>query len=263
MRTDRIVALAGLAMLATWGCTDVSGPADGRANVSIGFETIGSAGTEATMSMGAASLAIEGTNGTLVLEEVHMIVAEFELKVEDDDDCPSGALHEPCEKFDAGPSFVNLSLEPGGTTAVAQSVDAGVYDELEFEVEDLDDGEEGALEGARTRELRTRILTQFPDWPRDASMLVSGTFTPRNGSPQAFRTYLEAEIEIELDFVPPLVVEDGGDQEVTVEVDPEMWFRQGDGTVLDLSSFDYGRTGRILEFEFEVERGFSSLRVRD
>lgn len=255
-----VLGAAVLAMFGASACTDVSAPADGG-RVSVVFATA-AAGADAAQAGGSGSLAIEGTNGTLILDEVRMIVAEFELKRNDDDDCPSGGSHESCEKFNAGPSFINLSLESGSVTAVGQVVPGGVYEELEFEVENLDDNEENPVEAQQIRELRARILSEFPDWPRKASLLVAGTFTPRGGSPASFRTYIDAEIEIELDFNPPLVVEDGASRDVTVEVDPALWFRRSDGRVLDLSSLDFNRTGKLLEFELEVERGFSRMRVR-
>jgi hypothetical protein len=257
-RGIRWVGVASIGLLAASGCTDVSGPED-AGKVRIGFAAAAADGPNGAASGGG--LAIEGTNGTLALEEVRLIVAEFELKLDDDDLCPGGAVHDACEEFNAGPSFVDLPLESGRTSTVSQTVPAGAYRELEFEVEDLDDDEDDAGEAQQIRDLLARVRTEVADWPREASMLVSGTFTPRGGAPVAFRVFFDAEIEVELEFSPPLIVEEGVNQDVTVEIDPRTWFRRADGSVVDLSKSDFARTGRLAELEVEIERGFPRLRI--
>jgi len=253
------VGVASIGLLAGSGCADVSGPEDGG-RVRIGFAAAAVSGSGGAAGGGGSGLAIDGTNGLLTLEDVRLIVAEFELKLDDDDRCPSGEGHEACEEFDAGPSFVDLPLDSGTTSTVSQTVPAGVYRELEFEVEDLDDDEDDASEAQAIRDLMARVRTEIADWPREASMLVSGTFTPRGGVPVPFRVFFEAEIEVELEFSPPLTVEAGVNQDVTIEIDPRTWFRRADGSVVDLSKSDFGRTGRLAEFEIEIERGFSRMR---
>ena len=98
-----------------------------------------------------------------------------------------------------------------------------------------------------------QILAELPDWPRDASMMVVGSFRPRSGgvlgAPVAFRVFLEAEVEVELEMYPPLVIGSAGPQDVTVTVDPAALFRSG-AQVVDLSRFN----GRVVEWE--VEHGF-------
>lgn len=93
-------------------------------------------------------------------------------------------------------------------------------------------------------------------------MVVVGTFTPATPADGAqpaqagrfFQVYFEAEIEVELAFSPPLVI-DGGARSVVVELLPHVWFKRPDGTVLDLSRFDFAATGRIVEFELEMAKG--------
>lgn len=46
---------------------------------------------------------------------------------------------------------------------------------------------------------------------------------------------------------------------MTVTIDPGAWFARPDGTVLDLSRLDFARTGRVLEFEVEMEQGFRTV----
>ena len=47
-----------------------------------------------------------------------------------------------------------------------------------------------------------------------------------------------------------------GDLILTVDVQPDLWFMLPGGDVLDLSQFDWGVTGELLDFEFEFESEF-------
>ncbi len=89
-------------------------------------------------------------------------------------------------------------------------------------------------------------------------MLVVGSYTPApgGGTATSFSTYFEAEIEVEFDLDPPLVITDNAGGSVVVDVSPDRWFIQADGSVLDLSAFDFTTTGQIVEFELEIEDGF-------
>ena len=51
-------------------------------------------------------------------------------------------IAEHCEDFDAGPMFIDLPLTGGAVPVGSGELPAGVYEEVEFEVEDLDDDEE-------------------------------------------------------------------------------------------------------------------------
>ncbi len=167
-----------------------------------------------------------------------------------------------CHDFEAPPSFLTLPLDGGIVTVATSDVPAGAYDELEFEVEDLEDDDDDDDFGP-IQALRTAIQAEFSDWPDEASMLVVGTFQPDGGAPIAFRVYFDAEIEIEIDLVPSLVISaDGGaSRTLTVNVQPDLWFIQPDNDVLDLSQFDWDATGELLEFEFELEDGFAEIEI--
>lgn len=277
----RVGAVALLFTLAA--CDDASVGPEAETNVAIRFATstaTSAAATAAATATGTSTvpfasgdghgLVIEGSNGTLTLTDVRLIVAEFELDRFgvscDDSDSGEGSVDDDgCEEFEAPPAFIDLPLNGAEALAVEQPVPVGEYDELEFEVEDLDDDEE---EGSELRqqieELRQAIREEFPDWPRDASILVTGEFAPTDGSPTPFRAYFEAEVEIEREIAPPLrVTEDDTAPSVTVRVDPAVWFRMPDGTVLDLRAFDFDATGEVFEFEVEFEDGVMELEWDD
>lgn len=259
----------GILGLGLAACSDSTGPVDGQSQVSIAFRTAGPGGAAAVAPESgearpgdpriARSVSLSRSNGTLTLDEVWLIVAEFELEREHDDDCDDGVSgsDDECEEFEAPPRFISLDLEGGVTPVVTQAVPADVYDELEFEIEDIDFDEDDEDE-LEIQALAAEIRVLFPDWPDDASGLVVGSFTPTGGSAIPFRVFLEAEVEIEQEFEPALDLTNG-DATVTVVVDPGLWFARPDGTVLDLSQFD----GQMIEFEVEIEHGFEDLEFDD
>ena len=247
-------------------CGSSTGPPEGSATLSIAFREEAGTGSASTVSAGAtleearaSTVTLQGSNGTLVLEDVRFVVAEFELERADSDDGCALVGGDDCEEFEVGPQFLDLPLDGGAVPVVAQSIPAGLYEELEFEIEDLDldDADEDA---AAFQQLFQEILQVVPDWPEDASLLVAGTFTPTGGQAVPFRVFFDAEIEIEIEFPEPgLDVRDEADPSVTVVVDPAVWFSMTDGTVLDLSQFD----GEIAEFEVEIENGFTEIEFDD
>ena len=263
-------AVAGVLAMAMGGlaaCDETTSPA-GSEQVAVAFAGGGSA--LAASSAGgmrallAQPMSIEGTNGTLVIEDLRIIVAEFELERITDDGCTNLEDDDACEKFEAPPAFVDVPLDGGQVVAVTAVVDPDTYDELDFEIEDLDDDEEDPVKAQQIEELMTAILAEFPDWPREASMLVTGTFTPTGGAPQAFRVYFEAEVEIEMELNPPVTVtDDGTGATFTVNIDPSFWFSNPDGTVRNLAELDYDATGAVVEFEVEIEDGFTELDFDD
>ncbi len=262
----RHTTMAGLVAVALTGCDSTTGPGEDGARVSVSFRSGGAAGASVAASglgrvassVGARALTLTGSNGTLTLDEVWLIVAEFELERANDDDCDDAVDDDSCEEFNAPPQFIQLPLDGGSAPAVSQEVPPDLYDELEFEVEDieLDDDEDAGVVQALFNEIRALI----PDWPEEASMLVTGSFTPTGGgAARSFRVFFEAEIEIEIEFEPALDLRDGQDASVTVVVDPALWFARPDGTVLDLSQLQ----GQLVEFEAEFENGFTEIEFDD
>ena len=251
MLSHRVFAACGIALAATLAaCSDspTGGGSDARLLLRFGVQGGQALASGASFqTSGTDPLVLTGSNGTLRIDDIRLVVAEFEL---DGDDDVNPCTGDDCEDFDAGPMFVDLPLTGGPAAVGSGDVPPGVYDEVEFEVEDLDDDEENAAERQRIEALRGQILAQFPDWPRDASMLVVGSFTPTGGAARPFRVFIEAEIEIELDLSPPLTVGEGDTGSLDVTLDPAILFRNGNN-VLDLSSAG-GRT----EIEIELENGF-------
>lgn len=218
------------------------------------------------------SLVIEGSNGTLVLDDVHFVAEKFKLEQDgvvcsDSSATDTEGDHEDdgCEEFKTNPQFVDLPLDGSALQAVQDSVPAGVYTKLKFEINDIAFGEDEEQEHQAHQALIDEIKSQFPDWPNESSMYVEGYFKPANGdSARAFRVYAEAEIKIEMEFNPPITVDQTtAAKDLTINVDPKAWFKNTDGSVYDLSEFDYDQTGRVLEFEMKAHDGFTKVEAED
>jgi hypothetical protein len=245
-------------------CSDTTGPLSGD-RIAIRFSTVApSAAAEISANSSMDELVIDGSNGTLRIADIRLVVNEFELE-RTEQDCDSSQqpdLHDDddCEEFESGPFLVDLPLG-GAVSVITQAVPAGTYEELEFEVKDIDmdDDDDDSMSGGLNALLQAMRDAGFAEWPKEASMVVVGTFTPTGGAPRAFTTFLDAEIEIEMEFEPPMVVE-GEPLTVNIEVDPSLWFRNSDtNKVLDLSAFDWNTTHKLAEFEANLKRGFSRI----
>jgi hypothetical protein len=265
----RRLALPTLTMGALTGCGDGTG-VGGPTNLSVGFQiSSGAPAIAGPAAVAGPPLTLVGTNGTLTIDEIRLIVSEVELKKDDrdacaDDDHGNDDVGDSCEKFDAGPRFLDMPLDGQPIAVTTDLVPAGVYDELEFEIEDLEDDEDDAAEAALIAAVRAEVLAAVPDWPEEASALIVGSFTPTGGTSVDFRVFLEAEIEVEMDLVPNLVIDGGSaSRDVTVDIEPQIWFAQPGGALLDLSQYDYDATGQTLEFEVELEHGFTRIEVED
>lgn len=266
-------AAAALALTTLAACSDDLIRPEGATSVAFRAATSGAAAgtTPGDVALSHADdpdvavFQLEGTNGRLSLVSVHFIVSEFELEradatVDCDDDLGDEG-DDDCEEFEAGPRFLELPLTGDAAVAVQQSVPAGLYDELEFEIEDLDGDDDGDDDSAAILDLMTQVREQFPDWPEDASLRIHGTFTPVDeegdlAPDQAtdLTVYFEAEVEIEKEFASPVeITSDGG--AFTVTVDPTIWFERANGTVRDLSqlAFDPEAGGPVPELEVEIE----------
>jgi hypothetical protein len=225
----------------------------------------------------SSDLTVTGANGTLVIDDIRFIVEELELESSEassvcsddeeenehdddlrvaadersgrssnDDEDDDGEDDDECE-FEGGPFLVDLPLDGSGNVTIStESVPAGTYDFLKFKIDDLEaDDEDDDDEAANTPALLSQIRTAYPNFPSRASMVVHGT---QNGTP--FTVYFRSKIKVKQAISPPLVVP--GDQTVTVNLDPSMWFKIGnqvlnllslDGRLVDLGTFNSGIKG--------------------
>ena len=261
--TPAVLATALVTIVALTSCSDPNAPG---ALVAVRFRTGSSvvsaarAGSPQSFSLmnGAQDVVVTGSNGTLTITDIRLIVDELELEGAEAGDCPDdGEQPAGCEEIEIGPLAAQVPVNGQPVTVASDAIPAGSYTELEFEVEDLEvDGDEqdDAGDAAALEALLATLRQTYADWPAGASMVVVGTFTPTGGAARPFRAYFAAEIEVELAFATPLVVAETN-KSVTVDLHPDQWFLNQDGTVRDLSQFDFATTSAIVEFELEIENG--------
>jgi hypothetical protein len=270
----RVIACLGLASVAVlFACSDAAGPAaDGTVTVKFAV-TAAQPAAVSGVAAAPAALPVDGTNGSLNIDGIWLVVDEFKLeRVEDaceevaeedteidDDDVED----DDCEEIELPPFFVAVPLEQDeneedGVGRVSASVAPGSYEELKFETKAADEDSQLLAE--------IRADPDFADWPAEASMLVVGTFTPTEGDPVSFRAYFDAEVKVELEFSEgePLVVEEGDNPTVEVFVDPAIWFENDDDSVDDLSEYDYAPPEyRVFKFEAKFADGFTKIELDD
>lgn len=185
-----------------------------------------------------------GSNGTLTIDEIRIVVSDFALETPDGN-C-SGVVG--CARFGGPPIATPIPLSSGNVPLAEAAIAADNYDELQFEVEDLAADESGDQDkAADLSALLEEVRQDVADWPENGSLYVTGQFTPSGGDPVSFRTFLEVETEVSLSFSAPLAVsaEDSGDQ-IVVRVSPAQWF-SGE-QVVDLSQYDFDATGEAASF---------------
>lgn len=203
-----------------------------------------------------AGLSISGSNGTLLITDITMIVNELELRRQSVDDCDDDSSGPgDCGSFESEFFVADVPLGSGTVTVAADRIAQGTYTALEFEVEDLEvDDDDDASDAARMAAVLAQVRTRFADWPAGASMRIAGTFTPTGGAPQDFVAYFDAEVEVERLLNPPLVVDDAFTG-LTVDLRPDLWFRNTDGTVRNLALSHFPTTSTLVELEVEIEGG--------
>ena len=258
-RTHWMVPALALTALAAAGC-DGDGTGAGGSRVAIRFATTG--GAQATRALAPRFshagtgdvLALTGTNGTLRIEDVRLIVSELELEQSDGSCVAEDDGDDHCEEFESGPFVVDLPLAGGAVTLTTDQVAPGTYHELEFEVEDLEpEDDDGPGERQAIQSLLGQLRSVYPGFPSGASMVAHGTFTPSGSTTaQPFTVYFDAEIEVEMDLEPPVTVPGAGS--LTVHVNPAAWFRQG-AQVVNLAALD----GRTVEFHSQIRDGMEEV----
>lgn len=198
-------------------CRDALGPRAAHA-VSVSFTTdVGTVapGQVAGANANGAFMLAVGTDD-LVITRAQIVLREIEFEYADSIPGCQPSWDDACEKIEVGPLLVELPLNGSLSTQLTATVPAGTFDEIEFELEHAHD------DSASERAFRQR----HPEF-NGLSVRVEGTF---NGQPFTFVSSVRAEMEIE--FNPPIVVEQAG-RNITVSVDLARWFQRPDGSVID------------------------------
>src|SRR5690606_7052823 len=270
-RRRRAAAWVVLSLFAAAACSDSTGVEDRiESNLRLSVRV------PAPGESGAAFSVVPVTDDagrTLDIQQVQLVFEEVELELveddgddgsamswcwdddDDDDDCKHrrrGRKHDGRE-FEAGPVLVDLPLGGGVISLLAGEVPPGSYDELELEIDRPND----------RKASHEAFRDEHPDWPRNASIRVRGTFDPGTGA-QAFDVFLNIELDLELEFDEPVVIEADsagvtGPIDVTLSVDVNRWFVGHDGNFFDprALSADHRlreKVARNIRFSFKAYR---------
>ncbi len=228
-KTGRFVAIVA-SLVALVACdNDGTGPDDQLRDVQVAF------GTTRASTPGAVAPRVffddtltSGTD-TVIVTRVGIVMREIELKRTGADNCAEG--DDACEKFEVGPVLVELPLDGSVEVLFAVNIPDGSFSEIEFEIHKID-GDDPADQ---------LFAQQNPDFV-DQSIRVEGTF---NGTSFLFETDLD--VEIELDLNPPLVVDSmTGPSAISVIVDIDGWFRDGNGVLVDPATGNKGGENESL-----------------
>lgn len=219
----RTMCTAGLAVGAA-ACGD-SGAGPSNDN-QLGFNL---ATRPAALSAPGVALAVPETyndnaGNVLVFERVQLVMREIELEsqaLENACEVPGG--DDDCAEIEIGPLLVDLPLGTSGAVrTLAADVPAGTYDEVEFEIHKPESSDDAAF------------LAAHPEFA-GVSIRAEGTY---NGTPFVYESHLD--VEMELDLVPPLVVDGASATDLTLFVDLGTWFRGGDGNFVDPATANTG-----------------------
>ncbi|HEU4556648.1 MAG TPA: hypothetical protein VFS20_02320, partial [Longimicrobium sp.] len=127
-----------LAPLALGACGADSTGTEARGQVAV---RMGVARTTASvvgdgMAAVGGPLAVTGTNGTLSITGIQVVVAKFQLRSANDVPCTgaaSGTTDDECE-FQAGPFFVDIPLDGSQLNVATGALPAATYTNVRFRI---------------------------------------------------------------------------------------------------------------------------------
>ncbi|HUF12403.1 MAG TPA: hypothetical protein VMN78_04820 [Longimicrobiales bacterium] len=217
-----VATLAIFAALA--GCDDDPVSPEGEHAIRINAVTTGTA-FEGDASQGVTS--VEAERVVLVLGMVKLETA---------------GVDETVDFVDERSVVVPLDLDGDAVLAFDADAPAGTYKELELSIDKLEPG--NPLEAA--------LIAAHPDL-ENASVMVEGTVT-RDGVQEAFSIAYDADIDLELDLAPPLVIAPDGDRVTTFSlvIDLSGWFVGDSGALLDPTLSD-NRSAIMANIEQSID----------
>src|SRR3989440_5129425 len=213
--------------LALAECTEEAG-SRGIARVRLPLSSTVSATAQAAAQAAACETFTDGTN-TLVISSVEVVLRKVELKRAEAGQpagcamstsgitaSEDGECGEQDDELEAGPVLVDLPLGGIERTFTAD-VPAGTFDALEFQIHKLSGDGDAADQD---------FLKAHPDFA-GISVRVKGTFKGTD-----FTYTSDLDVQQELKFEQPVVVQAGTPASVTIKLDLDGWFRSGGGTLV-------------------------------
>ncbi len=215
MKRTMALALITVAAFLT-GCSD-NGPGGA---VSLSFASRPAGGASASVS----GWSLQGAGQShLVLDSVLVVLREIELERVEVVDCDVEPEPPGCEDFETGPVLIDVPLTGGANHQVTIMLEAGTYDEIEFDIHKVSSG---SAEEA--------FVTKYPHMD-GKSIAVWGTF---DGVAFEYSTDLMDEQEVALS--PPLELTADASTNVTIRLDVSTWFLDASGAEIDPSTANKG-----------------------
>jgi hypothetical protein len=147
---------------------------------------------------------------TLIITEAKFRISELEVE---------SALEDSAD-FEGGPFILDLNLDGGVTELATTEINAGIYEEIEFEIDKPDSGETPSDPDFKTGEGE---IERF-------SLIIRGTY---NGNEFTFRSSKDFEIEVEFEQGVEIQSNAEGMIDVTLSIDTAIWFVDANGNTLD------------------------------
>ena len=194
--------MLSLAALALAGCDDLGLGPDGEVPMALSFAVEPRAGlagdpAEAGLRLAYAAETLTLSAVSLHVEELVLEREEGDAQVDSDGDSEADSDSDGAanEKFEVEGTVIDLPLGGGVVTPLRQPVPAGRYEEIEIDIQ---------------------------------AVRLAGTVDG-----ESFDVLVPVDLELEMDFEPP--VEVSGDEafNITISIDPLAWFENDDGSFID------------------------------
>lgn len=271
MRRPLVGLLALATVLVTTACgDDATAPAE-EGRIALALEPAGVLVVPESRVPGTTSadrsfridrdVVIPGTNGSLLIKNILIHATDLRLVQDSSVQSCDDAGEDACQPYDAGPQLVKLTLEEGEPrdTLDIKQVAFELFHGAEVEFDDLDASEETEDDPSAIDSLLSVARQTFPNWPKDATMAIEGTFTDPDGNESPFTVFFNVELTSTLlldDFVQ--VSATNPDPVLIVELNPSSWFSTGD-SVVNLAQDD----GQLLDFNQEFPEGIVRIIEED
>ena len=195
---------------------------------------------------------------TVILTKVQLVLSHVELERVDqacasstqggDAEANEQEHHGDCNELSLAPILVDVPLTASAKTAVAAVVPAGTYTSLHARIDALkkNDKQVGA----------DAFATAHPEFA-GTSIRVEGTY---KGTPFVYTTDTKAEVFVA--FKPPITVTGDAAPNVTIAVDPSLWFRTESGAPIDPTTTGPGQPNNRTIAD-NIRRSFRGFRDDD
>jgi hypothetical protein len=214
----KLLTIIAFAVFAATSCDVVNSGSDaGPSEVQVQMQV-------QTASTTAGQLTASQQLMTFEIREVKLYIDEMELESVADDS----------SDFEEEDFIVNLPLDGSPINLSQKSIEPGLYDEFELEVERPDDD-------------ITVNDADFEDGDKRYSIIVKGLY---NGEEFTYKS--DEDFELELELNPPLEVSESESTALVVNIDINSWFKDSDGNDLDPNdSSNFERIDDNIENSFE------------